>query len=461
MQKVAAYLLERQDNMERAEARSAEANKIREEVWKWLRSKGASLDVRAGDYRSEDGSHATFTSDQAEDGPRSWSIIKLDEVTAYGRKFSASVSVTTTANLVAVYASLEVGSDAALIMPVDVDPKCPKIVRTLLGLPGKWYHGASHLMRRQRVEGFEQGDSLAAEIENPARTIPIIIVTEEAGEFVLPLLDDKLAHDLAGLANVVVLDDDGTWALTDRLGRGFSCYAGAVRVYWPRLTRGDDPFRHPLWTANRLRSMNDDLSQTRDRFRRQLRGLLMHTSALSVVRPREIDEIRNVSSLRFYAEMKARASSLADYQSIADSYANENDRLRESIKTLEESEDKLKMRVASLGAKLSVMESRLKAVVGQGDSVNLDIAPDADLDTVKEVAPPEDGEIRFYKKKHSTPNRDVMISVADCGCNNWQRATSADKAKKGIIRFEGDRSDWKTLQHCGSCQGGGMWRVRW
>lgn len=74
---------------------------------------------------------------------------------------------------------------------------------------------------------------------------------------------------------------------------------------------------------------------------------------------------------------------------------------------------------------------------------------------------PEPGEIRFYKKIHSTPAYDVMRRVADCGCNAWQGAQSADKARKGISRLENGRTNWKNMQHCGSCTGGGVWRVKW
>ena len=54
-----------------------------------------------------------------------------------------------------------------------------------------------------------------------------------------------------------------------------------------------------------------------------------------------------------------------------------------------------------------------------------------------------------------------MVRVQDCGCDNWQSAHAADKARKGIARLENDRIDWKTMQHCASCTGGGMWKVRW
>jgi hypothetical protein len=78
-----------------------------------------------------------------------------------------------------------------------------------------------------------------------------------------------------------------------------------------------------------------------------------------------------------------------------------------------------------------------------------------------EVPAPARGDTGFYKKFHSTPNQDIMIRVPDCGCNNWQNGHGGDKAKKGIAKLEGGRSDWSKVQHCGSCTGGGMWRVAW
>lgn len=66
---------------------------------------------------------------------------------------------------------------------------------------------------------------------------------------------------------------------------------------------------------------------------------------------------------------------------------------------------------------------------------------------------PKAGEIRYYKKKYSRPTHDVMVRVGDCGCNKWQGGHSADKARKGIARMEGGRSDWRGLYHCGSCTG--------
>ena len=73
---------------------------------------------------------------------------------------------------------------------------------------------------------------------------------------------------------------------------------------------------------------------------------------------------------------------------------------------------------------------------------------------------PTPGEVRFYKKHHDIPSRDVMLRISDCTHAAWQGAAGADKAKKGIAHLEGT-NEWKTVQHCGTCKGGGVWRVKW
>jgi len=466
MQKVGAYLLERRDGMFDAQTRNAEAAALRAEVWKWLRAKGAPVGAASGSYNAEDGSNATFTSESAEDSGQSWSMVRLDEVAQTGRRFVASVSVTTAKEAVIAYASLEAGSAASEINPLDIQAKCPRIVRELLGLPGNWYHGASRLRPLQRLTGFEDGEELALELLSPERTLPWVVVTEIDGGVALYDLESKLIRDLAGLANVARLDEEAAWALTDHLGKPLSCYSGAVRVYWPHLVTEDDPYRHPLWTAQRLRNASIRPDETLTRFRNQLGGVFMRASALSVVRPREIDAIRANAAHRALEALKLNAgSSLADYQALAETYATENDNLRVGNKDLNDRVEALAGRVAMLEETRSVLLARIESAElqlryrEQGDEA---ITPDTEPQGAEpQLEAPTPGDVRFYKKKYATPKHDIMVHVGDCGCDNWRTAHAADKAKKGIAKLEVGRNDWSKVQHCGSCTGGGMWRVVW
>jgi len=213
--------------MERSENRASEATRIQAEVERWLISKGASGVGQSGSYRPEDGSLGTFTINDTRDGDRSWWMLQLSEETSEGRRFAVAVSVTSGSDKVSVYISLEAGWTTSQIMPASLDPRCPKIVRNLLALPGRWYHGASTIRQLHPVRGFNDGEILAAEIEHPDRALPFIVVSSQIGtEMALPALDHTLAYDLAGLANVVTVDEDAAWALTDSLGALFSCYRG-------------------------------------------------------------------------------------------------------------------------------------------------------------------------------------------------------------------------------------------
>ena len=96
MQKVAAYLLERRDDMHWAEARSAEAASLRSIVTNWLTSKGAPAKAPSGAYQPEDGSVGAFNTQEAVNGGRSWWMVQLDERSTEGRRFSVAVSIINT-----------------------------------------------------------------------------------------------------------------------------------------------------------------------------------------------------------------------------------------------------------------------------------------------------------------------------------------------------------------------------
>lgn len=453
MQKVAGYLMERRVAEQSPGAAVEEVRRSLSVIEAWLqtRKRGAAIgpDLRAGTYVAEDGQRAQFSREEARDGDRTWNLLKLDETSRDGLRFATTVSITNLGHSVAVYVALEAGSNASTVAPVYVDPRTPTFVRDLLKLSGDWYHGATRFEALRTVRGQEAGDWLAAQLEDERRTIPIVLFTEDSDGLALPEIDKKVAYDLCGLANIYRMDSDACWALTDAVGRAHSCHSGAVRIYWPRFSVHDSPYNHPLWLAARLRGSGDNAEEVTERFRRQLRGLVMNASARSVVRPREIDDIRAASSSRHYAELRSKASSVADFEALADEYAIENDNLRAGV--------------AQLQSELDSTRARLEAALAQlqyREQADLSIAPDQPEVVESDArARPVAGEVRFYKKTRSTPNYDIVVSITDCEHNRWQNAHSGEKARKGIERYEGATLD--NLWHCGTCTGGGVWKVRW
>jgi hypothetical protein len=447
MQKVGAYLLERRDNMDWTEPRAAEAKRLREEVTKWLGSKGASSIGPQGTFLPEDGSEGTYRIDEALDRDRSWWMVRLHEQTRDGRLFSTGVSITSTDDQVKVYVTLETGRTTTQIVPVSVDPRCPKIIRDVLRLPGPWYHGTSTLRHLRDVRGFDDGAMLAEEIMLVERAIPVIVVSTNNNRVALPELDIKLAQDLAGLANIFVVDEDASWGITDALGVSFSCYGGSVRIYWLHFSREQDPFLCPFWTGDRLTSAGRESLETRDRFRQRVREMLFRAAALSVIRPREIDDIRDAAGRGAAAVLRQRASSLEEYEKLADSYSQDNDSLRKERAQLRERVEDLQGQLAKLEADRQALSSHLrdaKTAPPESESpATADLAPAASIGDP--ISLPEPGEVRFYKKRHATPSHDVMIYVQDCGCNNWESAHSADKRRRA---FPGSNRTSQTGSKC-------------
>ena len=148
------------------------------------------------------------------------------------------------------------------------------------------------------------------------------------------------------------------------------------------------------------------------------------------------------------------ARSIEEVLRLAESYAHDADRLRDECRSFRERVEELEAVVARLKADRASLQVHLSAR-GRANA----IAPAVESAVI--AAAPVANEVRFYKKRYATPSHDVLIRVPDCGCNRWQGAHAGHKAREGIAKLEGGRMDWKTLHHCASCTGGGMWRVRW
>ncbi|WP_165230579.1 cell division protein ZapB [Aquisphaera insulae] len=456
MQKVAAYLLERRDDFESQEARRAVFVRCIDACREWLQSKGAAdTESISGSFNPEDGGQGQFDWEDVDDGDRCLKILRLDEVDANGTRHITSVSATDTGSRISVHVSIEAGLNVSAIRPVPIDPRCPRVIRALLALGGDWFHGSSQLLALNHVKGDDDGEWLADQVIDPNRTIPLLVIAEDDNGLVLPGLDRTVAYDLVGLANVFVIDADAAWALTATLGKRWSCFSGGVRLYWPGASRGGDPFHHPLWTFGRLRAYGEDFDATRELFRRQLRQLVMQTSALSVMRPREIDAIQQAAIVRFLGSVRRPVVHDPEYEAIEQSYAKENDELRLKVESLAQRNQKLVQELEEVRDRLNNAE----LVARYHPQPTPVIAPVGPRDPEEDEGP-QAGDIRFYKCVGHPEKYDKMELVKDCGHNSWQSAHKADKARKGIIRLEG-KGDWKTLHHCGSCTGGGVWRVKW
>ncbi len=205
----------------------------------------------------------------------------LTEPTPDG-SFRTTVSVAFGADLLAV--SVVLAAASSTLKPIYLDVHCPRIVRDFLSLPASWtYHGTELSSTPRDFEGYSGGDAFASLVFDPARAVPVVAVSDEHGGVLHPGIVEALASDLAGLAIVARLDPDASWRVTARKGKDWSCFGGAIRLYWAGINEASaSPYRHPLWTPRRLLTDVADTESAAGRIRSQLRRQIFTQAAFAI-----------------------------------------------------------------------------------------------------------------------------------------------------------------------------------
>lgn len=407
----------------------------------WLRRKGATSPIgERGSFRSKTraNNEGNFEFQKVEiDGVR-LSDLRLDEFTNSDQIFETKISTLKNANRIDVFVRLSSEPTGSAVTPLIVYPRCPQIVRDILQSSHRWtFQGQAIPSGVKRAEGDSDGLTLADRIKDVSRVHPIIAVSELDGEELLPGLCYKLAHDVHGLAYVYSIDDDASWALSSKLGKVNSCYLGAVRLYWP-TTRSSEKLHTNLWTASKLLPADESQDQQAlERLTNQIRHRILGAASEALTEPSTISKFRLDWDRRQERELVERSHDSSDF-----------DHLLASKRDLE-------TQLADARLTISRLYSQLQEI--RHTELEASSAEAAERDASEK---PKSGEIRFYKKIHSKSNYDVLVPIADCGHTSWQNAAKADKAKKGLVRLEGSDA-WNQVQHCGSCTGGGVWRVKW
>lgn len=451
MQLLSSHLLETEPLS--ADELTGRATVVREYIAEWLRRDKEVADpwAASGDFESltRDGS-GSFSRKQLVLPVGALEEVRLEEFTRGGQIFTTYIATVSHAGRLRVYCTLNVANAESVVAPLPIDPRCPSIVRTLINQGGQWQLNGSPVppSEPKHLMGDAGGRTLAVDIRKSSRSLPIIVVSGIEGEQLWPRLAEGVAYDLAGLASVVVIDDEASWALSDEVGKLQSCYRAAVRLYWPpRLnSEGETYFNSTVWTASVLLS-NDRDGKGQSRFRSTLRRTLMSTAALSITPPPAIRELQDADARIRIEDLERRADPNSNELAEARRLSNENQDLKAKV-------EHLQSELAKVAARAVAAQHALSQLKAPPIDVEEDILAEG------EATDPEPGEARFYKKIHSKGAYDVLVPVEDCGHSSWQASNKADKAKKGLERLL-NRNDWKTVQHCGTCTGGGMWKIRW
>lgn len=144
---------------------------------------------------------------------------------------------------------IRVTSDATAVRPEYASVGRPRLVPTVVTKYPAFFVGQRVDAQPWSLDPSRIPAFVRERLTSPERKLPIVLVTPENSTDA-PLIDPyALADQLAALADVFVLTDSAaSWRLADEVGRAFSCFNGAIRLYWPNLDlKTDDPFQHPLW----------------------------------------------------------------------------------------------------------------------------------------------------------------------------------------------------------------------
>jgi hypothetical protein len=259
--------------------------------------------------------------------------------------FRTSLTIGDCGERITVYVVLSAA--AHQLMPVFVDVYCPRIVRDLLSPPSVWrFRGTQMSSVPIRFSGESGGDQFVSLVWGSSRAVPVVAVSEQYGFEFHPEVADSLAGDLAGLAIVGRLDAQASWRVTQRKGKEWSCYGGAIRIYWPQ---GDDeasPYRHPLWTAARLLDAAADTESAADRIRRELRRRVLGQSAFAVSADPAIAALRRAAEEEELKRLRDKAESDSDFKGFVDELFSKlcaaNELLAAKDRTIEEQSVKLR-----------------------------------------------------------------------------------------------------------------------
>jgi len=190
----------------------------------------------------------------------------------------------------------------------------------------------------------------------------------------------ELAERLAGIAHVYLLEDK--WAgytLTEEVGKQYSCYNGAVRLYWPDFSLTESPYS-PVYVPETVRLLGPRLINT-------IFGQLAAISAFRFLPgPVAVDalEFLHDEAKREMDAMKEAARNSNDYGQLLDLSEVEMKQLRGNLERLTKENDDLK---AGLQLSQENLKTMWQAQEQNGETATevLPAAEDPDVETVRQA----------------------------------------------------------------------------
>ncbi len=121
-----------------------------------------------------------------------------------------------------------------------------------------------------------------------------------------------------GVSVIVEVDEAASWAITDELGKEWSCYNGAVRLYWPYRGRQTSAFAHPIWLRQRLIDRTGSANRAAHQMRDQLRRQLLELSTYTFDEPQEFLQLKADAQRHRFDQLRKEAERSGDHEKFAE-----------------------------------------------------------------------------------------------------------------------------------------------
>lgn len=229
------------------------------------------------------------------------------------------------------------------LLPAKYSLGSPRIVRTLVAR-GDARVGDHALSRFPNRIDASDVPTLVALVRAPERRHAVVVISPDTLSGV-PVIDaDAVANAVPGLASVHVLGSKwAAFALSDELGRPFSCFNGAVRIYWPRFSEDSDATAHRLWVPSEIGQLGSE-GLARSIFRS-----LAIAASFRFVEPEPIRLFRRRAEEARVSALKADKG--GGYDALFDEYV----KLDTEVRTLRETVDTLTKENGNFRANLAAL----------------------------------------------------------------------------------------------------------
>jgi hypothetical protein len=245
---------------------------------------------------------------------------------------------------------MRVQTDGEHLAPVRYYVVPPSFLRTLGAEMSVKVGGTSASSLPWAVHSPDQTAALVEELGDPARSLPLIVVTlstdvQSRASTTFQGLAPSLSTHLFGLANVVELSRAQTFTLTKAVGKAMSVFDGGLRVYWPRWSP-EDPFeRHPLYFRRRLEAaaLEDPTHPIRP-IRSSLGAILTRAAAARFAYPKAMlkalaehdarqlrEQLRDTSVGDLREQVGALSAEINEHRGLAELAVAENSQLRVEV----------------------------------------------------------------------------------------------------------------------------------